>query len=452
MTSLARIRELVRQEGARVLDDRLDSYTLELTGAATRLDSFINRAAVHAEIRSVVRSGPLAVRRGAPAHASTADGPGYRRMTSQVQQLHDRNAALRSAGRIVLKIGSSLLVDRESGRLNRAWLESIADELARLAGTRPAGAGGVVRAPSRSAGSIWAWPATSGAWRMPRPPRPPARSCSPTPTRICSKPRGIKIAQVLLTLDDTESRRRYLNARNTLETLLRLKVIPVINENDTVATQEIRYGDNDRLGARVAEMTSADVLVLLSDVDGLYDGDPTLNAGATLIPEVRELTPDIEALAGASATEFGSGGMITKLVAARICMNAGCATVIASGRRLFPLQAIEDGAACTWFLPGRTPRQARKQWIAGTLVPRGSLVIDAGAERALRGGGSLLPVGIVEVSGDFQAGDAVMIRGPGGPGSGARPGGLFQRGGAAYSRAAQRRTRRRCWATVAATK
>ena len=137
---------------------------------------------------------------------------------------------------------------------------------------------------------------------------------------------------MLLTLDDTENRRRYLNARNTLETLLRLKVIPVINENDTVATQEIRYGDNDRLGARVAEMTSADVLVLLSDVDGLYDGDPTLNPGATLIPEVRELTPAIEALAGASATEFGSGGMVTKLVAARICMNAGCATVIASGR------------------------------------------------------------------------------------------------------------------------
>jgi glutamate 5-kinase len=156
-----------------------------------------------------------------------------------------------------------------------------------------------------------------------------------------------------------------------------------INENDTVATQEIRYGDNDRLGARVAEMTSADVLVLLSDVDGLYDGDPTLNAGATLIPEVRELTPAIEALAGASATEYGSGGMVTKLVAARICMNAGCATVIASGRRLFPLQAIEDGAACTWFLPARTPRQARKQWIAGTLVPRGSLTIVCGCRTSI---------------------------------------------------------------------
>ena len=225
---------------------------------------------------------------------------------------------------------------------------------------------------------------------------------------------GVTVGQVLLTIDDVTRRSHYLNARRTLERLLELRVLPVINENDTVATQEIRYGDNDRLGARVAEMTSSDVLVLLSDVDGLYDGDPTLNAGATLIPEVRELTPAIEALAGASATEYGSGGMVTKLVAARICMNAGCATVIASGRRLHPLQAIEDGAACTWFLPGRTPRQARKQWIAGTLVPRGTLHIDAGAERALRGGSSLLPVGVLEVSGEFQAGDAVVVRGAGG--------------------------------------
>ncbi len=159
-----------------------------------------------------------------------------------------------------------------------------------------------------------------------------------------------------------------------------------------------------------AEMTSSDLLVLLSDVDGLYDGDPTHNPAARLIPEVRELTPAIEALAGDSATEFGSGGMITKLIAARICMNAGCATVIASGKRLYPLKAIEEGANCTWFLPGRTPRQARKQWIAGTLVPRGTLTVDEGAEQALRAGSSLLPVGIVAISGDFQSGDAVTIR------------------------------------------
>ena len=171
----------------------------------------------------------------------------------------------------------------------------------------------------------------------------------------------IKVAQVLLTPDDTESRQRYLNGRNTLHTLLDLGVVPVINENDTVATAEIRYGDNDRLAARVAEMVSADCLVLLSDVDGLYDADPTKNPAAQLIPEVREITPDIEALAGVSGTEFGSGGMVTKLIAARIALSAGCATVIASGKRLRPLKAIESGKPCTWFvtrpLAARRPQE-----------------------------------------------------------------------------------------------
>jgi glutamate 5-kinase len=220
----------------------------------------------------------------------------------------------------------------------------------------------------------------------------------------------IKVAQVLLTLGDTESRQRYLNARNTLETLIELGVVPVINENDTVATQEIRYGDNDRLGARVAEMVSADCLVLLSDVDGLYDADPAKEPGARLIPEVREITPELEALAGLSNTGFGSGGMVTKLAAARIGLHAGCATVIASGRRLEPLRAIEDGAACTWFIPSRSPLAARKLWIAGTLRPRGQLTIDEGAERALAAGKSLLPVGVVAVEGSFGRGDAVTIR------------------------------------------
>ena len=316
---------------------------------------------------------------------------------------------LQGANRLVLKIGSSLLVDRATGRLNRAWLESIADELARL---RQRGQQVLVV----SSGAIALGRPYLGLSRDQR--RLDEAQAAAAAGQILLahayqdllEARGTRIAQVLLTLDDTENRRRYLNARNTLETLLRLDVIPIINENDTVATQEIRYGDNDRLGARVAEMTSSDVLVLLSDVDGLYDADPTLEPTARLIPVVSELTPDIEARAGASATEYGSGGMITKLVAARICMNAGCATVIASGKRLYPLQAIEDGANCTWFLPGRTPRQARKQWIAGTLVSRGTLTVDEGAERALRAGSSLLPVGIVEISGDFQPGDAVTIR------------------------------------------
>ena len=316
---------------------------------------------------------------------------------------------LQGAARLVIKIGSSLLIDQATGKLNRAWLESIADELARL---QKRGQQVLVV----SSGAIALGRPYLGMSRDQRRLEDAQAAAAAGQILLAHayqdllEARGIRIAQVLLTLGDTENRRRYLNARNTLETLLRLKVIPVINENDTVATQEIRYGDNDRLGARVAEMTSADVLVLLSDVDGLYDADPGRNPAARLIPEVREITPDIEALAGAAATEFGSGGMITKLMAARICLNAGCATVIASGKRLFPVQAIEDGANCTWFLPGRTPRQARKQWIAGTLVPRGSVTVDEGAERALRTGSSLLPVGIVEVSGQFQSGDAVTIR------------------------------------------
>ena len=318
-------------------------------------------------------------------------------------------SSIQGAARLVLKIGSSLLVNNATGKLNRAWLESIADELARL---RERGQQVLVV----SSGAIALGRPYLGLSRGNRRLEEAQAAAAAGQILLAHayqdllEARGIRIAQVLLTLDDTESRRRYLNARNTLETLLRLNVIPVINENDTVATQEIRYGDNDRLGARVAEMTSSDVLVLLSDVDGLYDADPRSNPGARLIPEVRELTPEIEAQAGVSTTEFGSGGMITKLTAARICMNAGCATVIANGTRLYPLKAIEDGANCTWFLPGRTPRQARKQWIAGTLVPRGSVTIDAGAEQALRAGSSLLPVGIVEITGDFQAGDAVTVR------------------------------------------
>ncbi len=319
------------------------------------------------------------------------------------------SSRLQGAARLVLKIGSSLLVDQATGKLNRAWLESIADELARL---QKRGQQVLVV----SSGAIALGRPYLGMSRDQRRLEDAQAAAAAGQILLAHayqdllEARGIRIAQVLLTLGDTEDRRRYLNARNTLETLLKLNVIPVINENDTVATQEIRYGDNDRLGARVAEMTSSDVLVLLSDVDGLYDGDPNRNPAARLIPEVRELTPEIEALAGTSATEFGSGGMITKLMAARICMNAGCATVIASGKRLYPVQAIEDGVDCTWFLPGRTPRQARKQWIAGTLVPRGSVTVDEGAERALRAGSSLLPVGIIEVSGEFQSGDAVTIR------------------------------------------
>jgi glutamate 5-kinase len=241
----------------------------------------------------------------------------------------------------------------------------------------------------------------------------------------------ITVAQVLLTLDDSEDRRRYINARNTLTTLLRQGAVPLINENDTVATDEIRFGDNDRLAARVAAMISADTLVLLSDIDGLYSADPHEHVDARFLAEVREITPEIEAMAGASRSAVGSGGMLTKLVAARIALAAGCRMVIAYGRDLHPLRRIEAGARCTWFLPAASPRAARKQWIAGTLKPAGTFVVDDGAVAALSRGKSLLPAGVVAVEGDFGKGAAVLIR--------TRAGRTLGRGLAAYSATDARR-------------
>lgn len=327
---------------------------------------------------------------------------------ASVTQDADAGLTLADAARIVIKIGSSLLVEAESGRLNRDWLESLADEIVRL------------RARGQQVVIV-----SSGAIALGR----PYLGLSREQTRLedhqaaaaagqillahayqdLLDARNVRVAQILLTLDDTENRRRYLNARSTVETLLSLGVVPVINENDTVATQEIRYGDNDRLAARVADMISADCLILLSDVDGLYSADPARDPDAVLIPEVHEITAEIEALAGTSRTAFGSGGMVTKLAAARICMAAGCATLIANGRRLTPLAAIESGSPCTWFIPRKTPRAARKQWIAGSLTVRGRLIIDAGAEHALAEGGSLLPVGVVAVEGEFERGDAISV-------------------------------------------
>jgi glutamate 5-kinase len=225
---------------------------------------------------------------------------------------------------------------------------------------------------------------------------------------------GFAVAQVLLTLGDTEERKRYLNARNTLTTLLRLGSIPVINENDTVATAEIRYGDNDRLAARVAQMASADCLVLLSDVDGLYTADPSKDDGAKFIPEVARITPEIEAMAGGSASEVGSGGMATKVLAAKIAVPAGCHMCVTIGHEPHPLRRIEGGARCTWFVADESPVAVRKQWIAGMLKPAGVLHVDAGAAKALRSGKSLLPAGVTRVEGRFDRGDAVIVRDPDG--------------------------------------
>jgi glutamate 5-kinase len=219
------------------------------------------------------------------------------------------------------------------------------------------------------------------------------------------------VAQVLLTLEDSERRRRYLNARATLESLLSLGALPVINENDTVATAEIRYGDNDRLAARVAQMAAADCLVLLSDVEGLFTADPNKDPNAQFIQQVRQITPEIEAMAGASASDVGSGGMTTKVMAAKIAVSAGCHMCIASGHPKHPVSRLEEGARCTWFLPHATPVAARKQWIAGTLKPAGSITIDKGALKALRDGKSLLPAGVVGARGKFERGDTVSVLG-----------------------------------------
>ena len=227
----------------------------------------------------------------------------------------------------------------------------------------------------------------------------------------------ITVAQILLTIDDTEERRRYLNARNTITTLLEAGAVPIINENDTVATTEIRFGDNDRLAARVAAMMSADTLLLLSNIDGMYDADPARSAGATWIPRIEIITPELEAAAGAASSADASGGMQTKLAAARICMAAGCKMVIARGDVDRPVLEIENGARCTWFITGATPKAARKQWIAGSLQPRGTLIID--------GGRSLLPAGISAVKGNFQRGEAVNVNGSTGT--------LIGRGLSAYS-------------------
>jgi glutamate 5-kinase len=319
-----------------------------------------------------------------------------------------RARRLREARRLTVKVGSALLVDAKSGRLNRAWLESLGDDLARAAkrgqqlivvssGAIALGrrhldlAAGRLRLEESQAAAAVGQIRLARAWQE------------------ILEERGLTVAQVLLTLEDTEERQRYLNARATLNTLLALGAVPVINENDTVATAEIRYGDNDRLAARVAQMASAECLVLLSDVDGLYSADPGRDPAAQLIAEVRAVDPAIEAMASGPSSGVGSGGMTTKVAAARIALGAGCSLCVASGRRPHPLRAVEDGERCTWFLPGTTPLATRKQWIAGTLQPRGRVLIDAGAAAALGRGKSLLPAGVTRVSGRFERGDTVSV-------------------------------------------
>ena len=320
---------------------------------------------------------------------------------------------LTDAKRVVVKVGSTLLVDAEKGRLNRAWLETFTADVARL---RKRGqevilvSSGSIALGRRHLGL--------GAGKLKLEESQAAAAVGQIRLAHAYKElldhHEITVAQILLTFEDTEVRRRYLNARGTLNTLLSLGSVPVINENDTVATAEIRYGDNDRLAARVAQMIGADCLVLLSDIDGLYSADPAEQPDATFLAEVHEITAQIEAMAGGVSSAMGSGGMQTKIAAAKIAMGAGCHLCIAKGAYQHPLKRIEDGARCTWFVPSSTPVAMRKQWIAGSLKPAGAVRVDEGAVKALRGRKSLLPAGVTGTSGSFGRGDTISVLGPDG--------------------------------------
>jgi glutamate 5-kinase len=320
---------------------------------------------------------------------------------------------LTEAKRVVVKVGSALLVDADKGRLNRSWLESFAADIARL---RKRGQEVVLVSSGAIALGRRHLNLNAGKLRL----EESQAAAAVGQIRLAHAYKelldvhDITVAQILLTLGDTEQRRRYLNARGTLNTLLALGAVPVINENDTVATAEIRYGDNDRLAARVAQMVSADCLVLLSDIDGLYTANPHDNPDAEFIARVLEISPAIEAMAGGVSSTMGSGGMQTKIAAAKIAVGAGCHLCIAKGAFQHPLKRIEEGARCTWFVPSSTPVATRKQWIAGTLKPAGAIAVDEGAVRALMGGKSLLPAGVTRAVGRFERGDTVSILGPDG--------------------------------------
>lgn len=325
------------------------------------------------------------------------------------KSMSDARKEWTGARRIVIKIGSALLVDRESGRLRATWLNSLADDVADLV------------ASGREVVLVSSGAIALGRHVLGLPAGPLELEQSQAAAAVGQislahayqdvfRQRGLIVAQILLTLGDTEERRRYLNARRTIDTILANKAIPVVNENDTVATTEIRYGDNDRLSARVASMLSADCLVLLSDIDGLYTAPPGSGQAAERLEEVREITPEIEAMAGDAGTELSRGGMVTKIEAAKITRGAGTNMVITSGKPLHPLRGLAQGAAATWFPAPSDPVAARKRWISGQLTPHGAVYVDEGAEKALGRGKSLLPAGVARIEGDFDRGDAVIIR------------------------------------------
>ncbi|WP_065329436.1 glutamate 5-kinase [Tritonibacter mobilis] len=321
-------------------------------------------------------------------------------------------AALNTARRVVIKIGSALLVDRTSGALRQDWLLSLAQDVARL---KDQGKDVILV----SSGSI---ALGRGALGLPRTELPLEQSQAAAAVgqiRLARAyeealaPHGITTAQVLVTLEDSENRRRYLNSRATLETLIGLGAVPIVNENDTIATDEIRYGDNDRLAAQVAVTVEADVLILLSDVDGFYSANPALDPQAKRFDRIDTITPEIEAMAGDGVSGLSKGGMITKLLAAKMATAAGCAMAISEGSVMSPVAALEAGAPSTWFTAQGDPQVARKRWIAA-MKTRGVITVDEGAAKALQNGNSLLPAGVRHVEGDFGRGDPLAILGPDG--------------------------------------
>ncbi|HLJ52938.1 MAG TPA: glutamate 5-kinase [Rhizomicrobium sp.] len=316
---------------------------------------------------------------------------------------------LSQAKLVVIKIGSALLVDPASGTLRRAWLESLCADVAAL---RREGKNVLLVSSGAIALGRRALKLRAGPLKL----EESQAAAAAGQVRLAEAyadilaAADIVAAQVLLTLGDTEERRRYLNARATLKTLIALGSIAVINENDTVATAEIRYGDNDRLAARVASMMESDLLILLSDVDGLYTSDPSRDAGAMHIAEIDAITPKVEAMAGDTTSGVGRGGMASKLAAAKIATAAGCTVIIAKGTAEHPIAAVRNGARATRLAANGTPAAARKRWIAGVLKPQGTLIVDAGAAKALTEGKSLLPAGIRQIDGRFDRGDAVVVK------------------------------------------
>ena len=319
-----------------------------------------------------------------------------------------KNNLIQKSNRIVIKIGSALLIDKNKGALKNKWLESLALDICDLIklkkevvvvssgsialGKKQLELNSNLTLDEKQAAAATGQISLAHAWKE------------------VMQEHGLNVAQILLAPDDTETRRKHLNARATLIKLLELDVIPVINENDTVSTEEIKFGDNDRLAARVAQMCSADLLILLSDINGLYSSDPNKNKNSTLIGEITEISREIESMAGPAHSKISSGGMITKIEAAKISMNAGCHMIICDGRLNNPLLKLQDShTVFSWFKAKDNPLNLRKQWISGALQVKGKITIDDGATKAIKKGYSILPAGILSTEGDYEKGDLIKI-------------------------------------------